>query len=184
MALPSVWISFELVHVHPKTRLVYFYFLRVNFLVKTSTSGRRDQVWLCTSQCKPLPPDPRDIAGDVTFLLYSVTFRLSPRPSGKSGLLLSTPQGPQSARPCLLGGSGGMPPKKILRLFLLNASQACLFIGNVYDWRSLIKGLKWLTDVSFDDLKLIKPKILYVDLSDTNQNTTRMWKTHTNTKLV
>ena len=46
MALPSVWISFELVHVHPRTRPVYFYFLRVNFLVKTSTAGRRDQVWL------------------------------------------------------------------------------------------------------------------------------------------
>ena len=44
-------------------------------------------------------------------------------------------------------------------------------LGNVYDWRSLIKGLK---DVSFDDLKLMKPKVLYVDLSDTNQNTTRM----------
>ena len=28
-------------------------------------------------------------------------------------------------------------------------------VGNVYDWRSLIKGLKRLTDVSFDDLKLI-----------------------------
>ena len=32
--------------MHPKTRLVYFYFLRVNFLVKASTSGRCDQVWL------------------------------------------------------------------------------------------------------------------------------------------
>ena len=47
-------------------------------------------------------------------------------------------------------------------------------VGNVYDWRSLIKGLKSFTDVSFDDLKLIQPKILYVELSDTNQNTTRM----------
>ena len=28
-------------------------------------------------------------------------------------------------------------------------------VGNVYDWRSLIKGLKSLTDVSFDDQKLI-----------------------------
>ena len=32
--------------MHPRTRLVYFYFLRVNFLVKTSTSGRRNQVRL------------------------------------------------------------------------------------------------------------------------------------------
>ena len=32
--------------MHPRTRLVYFYFLRVNFLVKASTSGRSDQVWL------------------------------------------------------------------------------------------------------------------------------------------
>ena len=44
--IPFVWISFELVHVHPRTKLIYFYFLRVNFLVKTSTSGRRDQVRL------------------------------------------------------------------------------------------------------------------------------------------
>ena len=29
--------------MHPRTRLVYFYFLRVNFLVKTSMSGRRDK---------------------------------------------------------------------------------------------------------------------------------------------
>ena len=30
---------------------------------------------LCTSQCKPRPPDPRDIAGDVTFLqCYISTF--------------------------------------------------------------------------------------------------------------
>ena len=33
-------------------------------------------------------------------------------------------------------------------------------------------------------LLLLQPKILYVDMSDTNQNTIRMWKTHTNTKLV
>ena len=33
-------------HVHPRTRLVYFYLLRVNFLVKASTSGRCEQVWL------------------------------------------------------------------------------------------------------------------------------------------
>ena len=46
MALPSVLISFVLDLMHPRTRLVYFYFLRVNFLVKTSTSGRRDQVRL------------------------------------------------------------------------------------------------------------------------------------------
>ena len=32
--------------MHPRTRLVYFYFLRVNFLIKASTSGRCDQVWL------------------------------------------------------------------------------------------------------------------------------------------
>ena len=32
--------------MHPRTRLVYFYFLRVNFLVKTSTSGRSNQVRL------------------------------------------------------------------------------------------------------------------------------------------
>ena len=42
--------------MHPKTRLVYFYFVRVNFLVKASTSGRRDQVRLpwqrCTCQSK------------------------------------------------------------------------------------------------------------------------------------
>ena len=25
MALPTVWISFDLVHVHPRTRIVYFY---------------------------------------------------------------------------------------------------------------------------------------------------------------
>ena len=35
-----------LVLMQPRSRLVYFYFLRVNFLVKTSTSGRRDQVRL------------------------------------------------------------------------------------------------------------------------------------------
>ena len=39
-------ISFVLVLIHPRTRLVYFYFVRVNFLVKTSTSGRRDHVRL------------------------------------------------------------------------------------------------------------------------------------------
>ena len=32
--------------MHPRTRLVYFYFLRVNFLIKASTSGRCDPVWL------------------------------------------------------------------------------------------------------------------------------------------
>ena len=32
--------------MQPRTRLVYFYFLIVNFLVKASTSGRCDQVWL------------------------------------------------------------------------------------------------------------------------------------------
>ena len=32
--------------MHPRTRLVYFYFLRVIFLLKTSTSGRCDQVRL------------------------------------------------------------------------------------------------------------------------------------------
>ena len=46
MALPSVWISFELVHVQVRTRLVYFYFLKVNFLVKTWSWGRRHLVWL------------------------------------------------------------------------------------------------------------------------------------------
>ena len=33
-------------------------------------------------------------------------------------------------------------------------------------------------------LLFLQPKILYVDLSDTNQNTFRMWKTHTNPKLA
>ena len=32
--------------MHPRTTLVHFYFLRVKFLVKASTSGRCDQVWL------------------------------------------------------------------------------------------------------------------------------------------
>ena len=32
--------------MHPRTRLVYFYFMRVNFLLKTSTSGLCDQVRL------------------------------------------------------------------------------------------------------------------------------------------
>ena len=32
--------------MHPRTRLVYFYLLRLNFLVKTSTSGRHHQVQL------------------------------------------------------------------------------------------------------------------------------------------
>ena len=37
--------------MHPRTRLVYFYFFRVNFLVKASTSGRCDQVWLPWQRC-------------------------------------------------------------------------------------------------------------------------------------
>ena len=35
--------------MHP--RLVYFYFFRVNFLVKALTSGRCDQVWLPWQRC-------------------------------------------------------------------------------------------------------------------------------------
>ena len=46
VALPFVWISFESVQVHPRIRLTYFYFLRVNFFVQTSTSDWRDQVQL------------------------------------------------------------------------------------------------------------------------------------------
>ena len=37
--------------MHPRTRLVYFYFFGVNFLVKASTSGRCDQVWLPWQRC-------------------------------------------------------------------------------------------------------------------------------------
>ena len=37
--------------MHPRTRLVYFYFFRVNFLVKASTSGRCDEVWLPWQRC-------------------------------------------------------------------------------------------------------------------------------------
>ena len=37
--------------MHPRTRLVYFYFFRVNFLVKALTSGRCDQVWLPWQRC-------------------------------------------------------------------------------------------------------------------------------------
>ena len=50
--------------MHSRSRLVYFYYLRVNFLVKTWTPGRRDQVRLpwqrhtCRSEngcfCSPL----------------------------------------------------------------------------------------------------------------------------------
>ena len=46
MVLPSVLISFELVHMHPRTRLVYFYFLRVELLLKTWSQGRRHIVRL------------------------------------------------------------------------------------------------------------------------------------------
>ena len=37
--------------MHPRTRLVYFYFFRVNFLVIALTSGRCDQVWLPWQRC-------------------------------------------------------------------------------------------------------------------------------------
>ena len=66
MALPSVWISFELVHMHLRTRLIYFHFLKVNFLVKawflrptsssavtTATIHRAIQIWLFLF----IPPD-------------------------------------------------------------------------------------------------------------------------------
>ena len=63
-------------------------------------------------------------------VFYSVTFRLLPRPLGESGLLLSPPLGPQSARsggPCPLGGSGGMPPRKFCDCFCwMRARLACL----------------------------------------------------------
>ena len=69
------------------------------------------------------PPTPGTVS-------YSVTFRLLPRPLGESGLLLSPPLVPQSARsggPCLLGGSGGMLPRKFCDCFCwMRARLACL----------------------------------------------------------
>ena len=66
MALPSVWISFELVHMHLRTRLINFYFLKVNFFgenmvlrptsfsaVTTVTIHRPIQIWLFLF----IPPD-------------------------------------------------------------------------------------------------------------------------------
>ena len=42
----SVCLTAKAEMTHPRTRLVYFYLLRVKFLVKTWTCGRRDQVRL------------------------------------------------------------------------------------------------------------------------------------------
>jgi len=50
------WCSYmQTIIMHPRTRLVYFCFLRVSFLVEALTSGRRDQVrlpWQRPCQCK------------------------------------------------------------------------------------------------------------------------------------
>ena len=46
MALLCAGISFDLVYIYQRTRLVYFYILRVNFYLKTWTWGLRDQVRL------------------------------------------------------------------------------------------------------------------------------------------
>ena len=64
VVLPSVWISFELVYMYPRTRLVYFYFLRVKLLLKTWFWGRRHlvrlpwQQYICRSKysCFSLSP--------------------------------------------------------------------------------------------------------------------------------
>ena len=50
---------------------------------------------LCTSQCKPRPPDPRDIAGDVTFLqCYISTF--TPALGGIWTVTIPAPRAPVS----------------------------------------------------------------------------------------
>ena len=52
-------------------------------------------VYLCTSQCKPRPPDPRDIAGDVTFLqCYISTF--TPALGGIWTVTIPAPRAPVS----------------------------------------------------------------------------------------
>ena len=54
--------------------LTWFLHFRVHSLDMSMSIQIKIQP-LCTSQCKPRPPDPRDIAGDVTFLqCYISTF--------------------------------------------------------------------------------------------------------------
>ena len=66
---------------------------------------------LCTSQCKPRPPDPRDIAGDVTFLqCYISTF--TPALGGIWTVTISAPRAPVSKtrRALLSRGVWGLAP--------------------------------------------------------------------------
>ena len=62
-------------------------------------------MFLCTSQWKPRPPDPRDIAGDVTFLqCYIWTFTLAL--GGIWTVTILAPRAPVSkARRALLTGA-------------------------------------------------------------------------------
>ena len=73
---------------------------------------------LCTSQCKPRPPDPRDITGDVTFLqCYISTF--TPALGGIWTVTIPAPMAPVSkARRASLsrGVWGHAPPQKIFSI--------------------------------------------------------------------
>ena len=81
---------------------------------------------LCTSHCKPQPPDPRDIAGDVTFLqCYISTF--TPALGGICSVTISAPRVPVSkARRALpsRGVWGHAPPENFEILY----SQGRIFL--------------------------------------------------------
>ena len=103
-----------------------FVFLRLkNLTVKiysfdydtiTRITGHRRPLLLCTSQCKPRPPDPRDIAGDVTFLqCYISTF--TPALGGICTVTIPAPRALVSKARRALPSRGvwGHAPQKILK---------------------------------------------------------------------
>ena len=104
--------------MHPRTRLLYFYFFRVNFLVKASTSGRCDQVWLpwqrcmCRSRygCFCLSPQVTylhtKIEGGLKFFIFnfaSLSWRIALKHPGVSGFKWSRRDGSLASRNDLVG---------------------------------------------------------------------------------